>query len=129
MSSTFTYSIVMLGIQGTRTLGAILLAAEVEFGICLTNLTFFLLIQFLPPLVFLCVLCPYMQTTQSHSLLNQTSSFRVGVTDDDDWLEDDYDLYLQLVSTMILSELTDNILCINKSYLYLQIFSLHYSYI
>jgi len=92
-SSTFTYSIVMLGIQGTRTLGAILLAAEVEFGICLTNLTFFLLIQFLPPLVFLCVLCPYMQTTQSHSLLNQTSSFRVGVTDDDDWLEDDYDLY------------------------------------
>ena len=34
-----------------------------------------------------------MQTTQSHSLLNQTSGFRVGVTDDDDWLEDDYDLY------------------------------------
>merc|ERR1719445_73503 len=96
-SSTFTYSIVMLGIQGTRTLGAILLAAEVEFGICLTNLTFFLLIQFLPPLVFLCVLCPYMQTMQSHSLLNQTSSFRAlgaqGITDDDDWLEDDYDLY------------------------------------
>jgi len=92
-SSTFTYSIVMLGIQGTRTLGAILLLAEVEFGMCLANLTFFLLIQFLPPLVFLCVLCPYMQTTQSHSLLNQTSSFRVGVTDDDDWLEDDYDLY------------------------------------
>ena len=29
-SSTFTYSIVMLGIQGTRTLGAILLNSEVE---------------------------------------------------------------------------------------------------
>ena len=29
-SSTFTYSIVMLGVQGTRTLGAILLAAEVQ---------------------------------------------------------------------------------------------------
>merc|ERR1719379_1357150 len=73
-SSTFTYSIVMLGIQGTRTLGAILLAANMEFGMCLTNLTFFLLIQFLPPLVFLCVLCPYLHTTQGHSLLTQTSS-------------------------------------------------------
>ena len=29
-SSTFTYSIVMLGVQGTRTLGAILLAAQVQ---------------------------------------------------------------------------------------------------
>ena len=29
-SSTFTYSIVMLGVQGTRTLGAILLAAGVQ---------------------------------------------------------------------------------------------------
>ena len=36
---------------------------------CLTNLTFFLLIQFLPPLVWLCVLCPFLQTSQSHSLL------------------------------------------------------------
>ena len=61
---------------------------------CLTDLTFFLLIQFVPPLVFLCVLCPYLQSSQSHSLLNQSSSFRsVGVTEDDDWLEDDYDLY------------------------------------
>jgi len=96
-SSTFTYSIVMLGIQGTRTLGAILLNTDVEFGMCLTDLTFFLLIQFVPPLVFLCVLCPYLQTTQSHSLLGQGSSFRglggQGITDDDDWLEDDYDLY------------------------------------
>ena len=31
-SSTFTYSIVMLGVQGTRTLGAILLAAQVQVG-------------------------------------------------------------------------------------------------
>ena len=31
-SSTFTYSIVLLGIQGTRTLGAILLASGVEVG-------------------------------------------------------------------------------------------------
>jgi len=93
-SSTFTYSIVLLGVQGTRTLGAILLAADVQFGMCLTNLTLFLLMQFLPPLVFLCVLCPYLQSSQSHSLLNQSSSFRsVGVTEDDDWLEDDYDLY------------------------------------
>ena len=64
---------------------------------CLTDLTFFLLIQFVPPLVFLCVLCPFLQTTQSHSLLGQGSSFRSlggqGITDDDDWLEDDYDLY------------------------------------
>ena len=110
-SSTFTYSIVMLGIQGTRTLGAILLAANMEvgnpltrltnsnsslsfqFGMCLTNLTFFLLIQFLPPLVFLCVLCPYLHTTQGHSLLTQSTNFTVGMTEDDDWLEDDYDLY------------------------------------
>jgi len=78
-SSTFTYSIVLLGVQGTRTLGGILLAADV---------------QFLPPLVFLCVLCPYLQSSQSHSLLNQGGSFRsVGVTEDEDWLEDDYDLY------------------------------------
>jgi len=93
-SSTFTYSIVLLGVQGTRTLGGILLAADVQFGMCLTNLTLFLLIQFLPPLVFLCVLCPYLQSSQSHSLLNQGGSFRsVGVTEDEDWLEDDYDLY------------------------------------
>jgi len=92
-SSTFTYSIVMLGIQGTRTLGAILLAANMEFGMCLTNLTFFLLIQFLPPLVFLCVLCPYLHTTQGHSLLTQSTNFTVGMTEEDDWLEDDYDLY------------------------------------
>ena len=72
-SSTFTYSIVMLGLQGTRTLGAILLAAGVQFGLCLLSLTFFLLIEFLPPLVFLCVLCPYLQTTQSHSLLQASS--------------------------------------------------------
>ena len=32
-SSTFTYSIVMLGIQGTRTLGAILLAANIEVSV------------------------------------------------------------------------------------------------
>ena len=36
-SSTFTYSIVMLGIQGTRTLGAILLAADVEVSKILLN--------------------------------------------------------------------------------------------
>ena len=44
-----------------------------QFGLCLLSLTFFLLIEFLPPLVFLCVLCPYLQTTQSHSLLQASS--------------------------------------------------------
>ena len=68
---------------------------------CLTSLTFYLLIEFLPPLVFLCILSPYLQTTQSHSLLNQGSSFRSvgGFTDDDDWLEDDYDLYTAPANT------------------------------
>ena len=60
---------------------------------CLTNLTFYLMMQFLPPLVFLCVLSPYLQTTQSRSLLGQSSFRSVGMTDEDDWLEDDYDLY------------------------------------
>lgn len=41
---------------------------------------------------------PVPADTQSHSLLGQGSSFRrslrgQGITDDDDWLEDDYDLY------------------------------------
>ena len=62
--------------------------------------------------MFLCVLCPYLQTTQSHSLLQASSpgyrypryiyihtisiSYlpRPGLTEDEDWLEeDDYDLY------------------------------------
>jgi len=45
--------------------------------------------------VFLCVLCPYLQTTQSHSLLQASSpGYRPGLTEDEDWLEeDDYDLY------------------------------------
>jgi len=83
-SSTFTYCIVMLGIQGTRAFSGILLASDVTFGMCATNFTFFLLVEFLPPLVFMCVLCPYMQNRQGHSLLSQGYH-----TTMDDWMEDD----------------------------------------
>jgi len=83
-SSTFTYCIVMLGVQGTRALGGILLASDVAFGMCATNLTFFILVELLPPLVFMCVLCPYMQNRQGHSLLYQGYH-----TTEEDWLEDD----------------------------------------
>lgn len=83
-SSTFTYCIVMLGVQGTRVFSGILLASDVTFGMCATNLTFFLLVEFLPPLVFMCVLCPYMQNRQGHSLLSQGYH-----TTMDDWMEDD----------------------------------------
>jgi len=83
-SSTFTYCVVMLGIQGTRTLGGILLANDVEFGMCTANFTFYLLVNFLPPLVFMCVLCPYLQNGQGHSLLSQGYH-----TTEDDWLEDE----------------------------------------
>lgn len=74
----------MLGVQGTRALGGILLASDVEFGMCATNFTFYLLIEFLPPLVFMCVLGPFLQNGQGHSLLSQGYH-----TTEDDWLEDD----------------------------------------
>jgi len=83
-SSTFSYCIVLLGVQGTRMLGGILLASDVEFGMCITNFTFYLLVEFLPPLVFMCVLCPYLQNSQGHGLLYQGYH-----TTEDDWLEDD----------------------------------------
>lgn len=83
-SSTLTYCMVMLGVQGTRALGGMLLAGDVAFGMCVTNFTFYLLVQFLPPLVFMCVLCPYLQNGQGHSLLYQGYH-----TTEDDWLEDD----------------------------------------
>eukprot|EP00092_Neocalanus_flemingeri_P005483 GFUD01005913.1.p1 GENE.GFUD01005913.1~~GFUD01005913.1.p1 ORF type:complete len:357 (-),score=50.50 GFUD01005913.1:57-1127(-) len=89
-SSTFTYCIVMLGVQGTRALGGILLASDVEFGMCATNFTFYLLMEFLPPLVFMCVLCPYLHNRQGHSLLTQGYH-----TTEDDWLEDDRALFSQ----------------------------------
>jgi len=83
-SSTFTYCIVMLGVQGSRALGGILLANDVDFGMCTTNFTFYLIVEFLPLLVFLCVLCPYLQNRQGHSLLSQGYH-----TTEDDWMEDD----------------------------------------
>jgi len=51
---------------------------------CITNFTFYLLVEFLPPLVFMCVLCPYLQNSQGHGLLYQGYH-----TTEDDWLEDD----------------------------------------
>jgi len=51
---------------------------------CTTNFTFYLLIEFLPPLVFMCALCPYLQNGQGHSLLYQGYH-----TTEDDWLEDE----------------------------------------
>jgi len=83
-SSTFTYCIVMLGVQGTRAFSGILLASDLTFGMCGTNFTFYLLVDFLPPLVFMCVLCPYMQNRQGHSLLSQGYHTTV-----DDWMEED----------------------------------------
>lgn len=83
-SSTFTFCTVMLGVQGTRTFGAILLANDIEFGMCVTNFTFYLLVEFLPPFVFMCVLSPYLQNRQGHSLLSQGYH-----TTESDWLEED----------------------------------------
>jgi len=84
-SSTYSYCIVMLGIQGTRTLGGILLYHDVKFGLCLDIFMLFTLVEFVPPFVFMCVLCPYMQNRHGHSLLSSS----LHQTTEEDWMEDD----------------------------------------
>jgi len=87
-SSTFTYCCVMLGVSGSRALGGILLAASIQFGFCLTSLTLYLQVCLVPPLVWLCLLCPLLQLSQGHSLLGQR-----GMTSEADWLEAEDDLF------------------------------------
>ena len=43
------------------------------------------LVEFVPPFVFMCVLCPYMQNRQGHSLLSSS----LHQTTEEDWMEDD----------------------------------------
>ena len=86
-SSTFTYCCVMLGVSGSRALGGILLAASIQFGFCLTSLTLYLQVNdhtitaslttcwcqvcLVPPLVWLCLLCPLLQLSQVGGLQHQ----------------------------------------------------------
>jgi len=88
--SVLIYLSLLLLTSGLRTMGGLMLYHDLPLGLCLTNLTLFLLVAGLPPLVWRSLLHPLLVGGGPHSMGGGLAQYVVQV--DTDWVEEEEDI-------------------------------------